>query len=131
MSDATRRSLVVVAFCVVVAGCSDTSSVNGAVGTSGNGGPAIEMQVNLPWVTVENRAPHALVDLDFTIRVGSLLYTATLPRMEANEMKTIQINAFRGPDGAPPNPEVRRPRAIVATATDLEGKKYEVTKPWD
>ena len=134
MSYATRRALVVapvvLAFSFVVAGCSDSSSVNGAVGTSGEA-QAIDMQVNLPWVTVENRAPQALVDMDITIRAGSLLYTAKVPRMEANEMRTLQINAFRGPDGSPINPALRRPRAIIATATDIEGKTYEVTKPWD
>jgi hypothetical protein len=135
MSYAAWRALVVapvvLALGVVVVGCSD-SAVSGAVGTAGEAGAeVIEMQVSPPFVMVENRASHPLVNMDLTIRVGSLLYIAKVPRIEANQTEAVQINAFRGPDGAPLNPGMRRPRSIVATASDPEGRKFEVTRPWD
>ena len=139
MSYAIRRTLVpvtlVVVFAWIVSGCSGTSSQTvGAVGTSGQSGSAaigLDMSPGGFTITVENRSGHPLVDMEVAINPVARLapYTARIPRLETDGKRDFLLGEFRE-HGAPINLNLVRPKEVVVTASDLDGKKYEVRVPW-
>jgi hypothetical protein len=91
------------------------------------------VRITSPFITVEveNHTGAALVKMDLAIKAGDLQYIASVPRLEANDKRVMQFNEFRGSrDGATMNPNLVRPKAVVVTASDVAGKKFEVTVPW-
>ena len=139
MAYTVRRALilcpVVVVLGCIAPGCSGASSEGG--GTAGTSGQAetaaIAVEVTSPFLTVvvENRAGRPLVDVRVTLKAGRLMYAAAVPRLETSEKRVLSPGEFRGSgDGAAFNPNVVRPREILIAASDLDGKKYEVTAPW-
>ncbi len=132
MSYGIRRSLVAITVVLVVgwlvSGCSGAPSDSGsAVGTSGQ---AIGVQITSGFITIENRTEHPLVDARIAIRAGSLFYTSQLPRLAPGDKRDLSLGDFRAPDASPINVNLRRPNEIVVTASDVDGKKYEVKVPW-
>ena len=138
MRYAVRRALVLTTIVFVgggiVPGCSGTSGESGVVGTPGpDGSPAIGVGVTSPFITVEveNRAGQALIEMKVTLKAGALLYTASVPRIEPSEKRVLNLNEFKGTrDGAVMNLNFVTPREIIVTASDVNGKNYEVTAPW-
>jgi hypothetical protein len=138
MAHTVRRALVLFAVVVVLGcippGCSGASSEGGAVGSSGQvETAAIAVQITSPFLTVEveNRTGRPLVDMRVTLKAGVLMYAAAVPRLETSEKRVLSPSEFRGSrDGAVFNPSVVRPKEILIAASDLDGKKYEVTAPW-
>ena len=139
MAYTVRRALVlfpvVLVLDCIALGCSGSSSEGGgAVSTSGQIEPsAIAVQITSPFLTVEveNRAGRPLIDMRVSLKAGALMYAATVPRLETSEKRVLSPSEFRGTrDGAVFNPSVVRPREILIVASDLDGKKYEVTVPW-
>ena len=139
MRYAVRRALVLITVVLVVAGlvpgCSGTPGESGTVGTAGpDGSPAIGVGVTSPFITVEveNRAGQALIEIKVTLKAGALLYTASLPRIETGEKRVINLNEFKGTrDGAVMNLNFVTPREIILTASDVDGKEYDMTAPWN
>lgn len=135
MSYRTRRVCVsvtlVVAFAWIVSGCSG-SGESGAVGTAGRDGRvAIGMEIASGFVTVQNQAGRPLVDLKIAIKPArSAPYTVNIPRIDSGGKQDVSLGNFTEPNGARINLRVVHPQEIVATATDSDGKKYEVTMPW-
>jgi hypothetical protein len=50
--------------------------------------------------------------------------------MENAEKRDISLGQFRSNDGTTFNPRVLKARQVTVTATDIVGKKHELTKPW-
>ncbi len=138
MNEAIRRTLVPVTFAfalaLTVAACSDPSTATGAVGTSGQLGAAaigLDMSPGGFSITVENKSGHPLVDMQVAINParGSAPYVANVTRLETGSKRDFSITEFTE-HGARINISVVRPKEVVVTASDFEGKKYEVKMPW-
>ena len=130
MSYPIRRAFVLTTV-VLVLGC----IVSACSGTSGQAeSAAIGVKVvTSPFVTVEveNRAGRPLLEMDVTLKTGSLLYAFRIPRLETNGKRAVLLSDFRGTrDGGVINPNLVRLTEVVVTARDLDGKKYEVSAPW-
>jgi hypothetical protein len=125
MSYLVRRALVFITVVLVPAwiapGCSAPTSGEPAV---------IGIQITPGFITVENRTGRPLVGMDVTIIVPPVQYIARVPRMEASDMRVLSLGDFKGRDAGTINPNARRPREVVVTASDPDGMKYEVTVPW-
>ena len=50
--------------------------------------------------------------------------------MENGEKRDISLGQFRSNDGTTFNPRVLRARQVSLSATDIVGKKHELTKAW-
>lgn len=138
MNEAIRRALVpitlVFVLASIVSGCSRTSKGAGAVGTSGQLGAAaigLDMSPGGFIITVENKAGHPLVDMEVAINpvTRSAPYTVKVPRLETGSKRNFSFGEFTE-HGARINLNVVRPKEVVVTASDLGGKKYEVSLPW-
>lgn len=138
MSYASRRALVpitlVFVFASIVSGCSRTSKDAGAVGTSGQLGAAaigLDMSPGGFLITVENKSGHPLTNMEVAINPAarSAPYVAQVARLETGSKRDFSLGEFRE-HGARMNLNVVRPKEIVVTANDLDGKKYEVRMPW-
>ena len=139
MSDTIRRALVptilVFVLACIVSGCSGTSSKEaGAVGTSAqidSTGIGLDMSPGGFTITVKNQAGHPLVDMEVAINpaAGSAPYIAKVPRLETGSKRDFSLGEFTE-HGARINLNVVRPKEVVATATDFDGKKYAARLPW-
>ena len=134
MTRLSRRVLVP-AFGAVVLGstlsaCS-SSGPKGAVGTSGAITSFVTVDVSSPpMITVQNRTAQPLIDVSLAIKSGMLTFTDRISRLEANETRTIRHNDFASRDGTSFNLRVARPREVVVSAKNLEGKAFETSQPW-
>jgi hypothetical protein len=121
--------LATVALGSILTACS--SSASGAVGTSGETEAFVLVNTSSPPViTVQNRSAQPLVDVNLTIKSGMLAFTDRISRLEANETRTIRHNDFASRDGTSFNLRVARPREVVVSAKNLEGKAFETSQPW-
>ena len=132
-----RRPLVTaVAFAAaaLALACSDAISrqtETGAVGSSGTAPAAIAVVTAPSFLTVENRAGLPLVDLDVTVKAANgLSFSKSITRLETSARRDLSLGELRGRDGTTFNARFHKPKEVVVTATDLVGKKYDVTSPW-
>ena len=133
----SRRPLItavaLVAGCLAMA-CSDAPKVQsetGAVGSAGDSTTAIAVETSSLFVTVENRAGQPLLDIKVALKPASgTLFTAFLSRLEAGAKRDMSLADFRSNDQTTFSLRLQRPKQVIVTATDLVGKKYEVTVPW-
>jgi hypothetical protein len=142
MAHALRRASVaivgVLSFGLVAAACSGGSSPSGAPGAVGTAGPEaafVDVQVTSALaITMTNRAAQPLFNVNVAIKpvAGNALFSTTIPRMESGETRNLQAGNFRRPDGTPLSNVLAfvRPKEIIVTAVDQEGRKREVTVPW-
>ena len=133
----SRRPLVTAV--ALVAGwlamaCSDAPKVQteaGAVGSAGDSTTAIGVETSSLFVTVENRAGQPLLDVKVALKPASgTLFTAFLSRLETGAKRDMSLADFRSNDQTTFSLRLQRPKQVIVTATDLVGKKYEVTVPW-
>ncbi len=138
MSYASRRALVpitlVFALALFVSACSPGSQEARAVGDSEIG---LDMTSGGFTITVENRAGHQLIQVEVAINVNPsappLLrgpYIAKVSRLATGGKRVLSLGEFATPRGARVNLNVVRPREVVVTASDIDGKKYEASLPW-
>ncbi len=104
----------------------------GALGTSGTEPSAIALETSNQFVTVTNNAGKPIEDVRITIQpVGAAPpFTSTLRRMENGEKREISLGEFRSNDGTTFNPRIMKARQATVSATDIVGKKHQLTKPW-
>ncbi len=115
----------------LVAGCSGGSRETGAVGSSGAEPAAIAITTSPFFVTVENHAGAALLDLQIAIATVNVLnFTTMISRLENGDKRDVQLGAFHSRDGTPFSLRIARPKSVVVSAADLVGKKYQVTQAW-
>ena len=126
----TAVALVVGSLAVACSDALKVQSEGGAVGTAGNSA-AIAVQTSSLFVTVENRAGQPLVDVRITLKPPSgVLFTTSIWRLEPSAKRDVSLSDFRSSDGTSFSLRIQRPRQVLVAATDLFGKKYDVTVPW-
>lgn len=119
-------------FGLVVPGCSGTARTESdGVGTSGPSSSFVSVRNTSLDVTVENQAGMPLVDVVIAIKpVGRIPFTRRVTRMENGQRLSLVLSEFRGNDGTSYSLQLARPRDITVTASDVVGKKFEMTTPW-
>jgi hypothetical protein len=130
----TAATALIAATWLISSACSSAGTTEaGALGTSGVDPTLIAVDTSNQFVVaVTNNAGQPLEDVRISIQpVGSAPpFTATIRRMENTERRELSPTEFRSNDGTTFTPRVYKARQVTVTATDLVGKKHEVTKPW-
>jgi len=124
--------IVFLAACLAAACSSSSTSAAGAVGTSGESGPFMGVELSSIVMVVENRVAQPLLDVRIAIKPvgGATEFTKLVSRMEGGEKRTISLGDFFGRDGTPFSLRVVRPKEVNITAVNLTGQKYAMTTPW-
>ena len=84
-------------------------------------------------LTVRNVAGLPLSDITIGIKPGGVRpeYQKTLRRLGNGQNQDIPYAEFRGVDRNALDLQSVNPRYVHITATDLEGKEYDVQLPWE
>lgn len=137
MTLSLRRSVTPTAALIaaswLISACSNaTNSEVGALGTGGVEPATIALEISNQFITITNNAGKPIEDIRIAIQpVGTApAFTSTVRRMENAEKREISLGQFRSNDGTTFNPRVLRGRQVTVTATDIVGKKHELTKAW-
>ena len=126
-------TLVVLAVGSLALACSDALTRQadvGAVGSSGTSPAAIVVATSSSFLTVENRAGLPLVDIEVSLKANGLSFSKSISRLESSAKRDMSLGEFRSNDGTAFSPRFHTAKEVVITATDLVGKKYDVTVPW-
>jgi hypothetical protein len=114
--------------------CSDAitrQTETGAVGSSGTAPAAIAVATTSSFLTIENRAGLPLLDLAVVVKAANgLSFSKSISRLETSAKRDLSLSELRANDGTTFNMRFHKPKEVVVTATDLVGKKYDVTTPW-
>ncbi len=123
-----RRALCVVGVlaATVIAGCA-----GGGTATPVDSPVAIESSQFA--LTVRNVGGLPLTNVRIGIKPGGArpAYQTELRRLANQQEVSIPFTEFRGIDGNPFNLQIARPRTVNITATDMNGKEYDVQLPWE
>jgi len=131
LSHSLTASLIAASW--LLSACTAVSNPeNGALGTSGAEPSVIALETSSQSITVTNNAGKPIEDVRVAIHpVGSAPpYTSTLRRMENGEKRELSLAQFRSNDGTTFNPRFAKAKQVTVTATDIVGKKHELTKAW-
>jgi hypothetical protein len=130
--SATVTAGLVIAVCVLSACSNAVNSESGSLGTSGVEPATLAVETSNQFITLTNNAGKPIEDVRIAIQpIGSApAFTSTLRRMENAEKRDISVGQFRSNDGTTFNPRIIRARQITVTATDIIGKKHEITRAW-
>ena len=90
----------------------------------------IGIETSQLFVTVQNKAGIALLDLTVTVQTPGAPYTYVLSRLESGDKRDVPLSSFSSRDGTSLSLRMVRPRAVQVTATDMVKKKYDVKAPW-
>jgi hypothetical protein len=117
--------LAVLAFCCLASACSQSVA-------SGQGSAFVGVAVTPLYITVENKAEKALLDVNVSIKQVGILppLASRIPRLEIKEKRDVMLRDFSSQDGTAYNTTTARPKAIDVTAVDADGAKYTMTAPW-
>jgi len=137
MSLSRRRSVIATAGLIVASwflgACSTASPPETQpLGTAGAEPSAIAVETSNQSVTVTNNAGKPIEDVLVAIQPVGVAppFTLSVRRMENGEKRDIALGEFRSNDGTTFSPRLYKARHVTATATDIVGKKHEITKPW-
>jgi hypothetical protein len=137
MTLSRRRSVIVtvglIAASWLLSACSNQSAPETRpLGTGGAEPAAIALETSNQSVTVTNNAGKPIEEVLIAIQPVGIAppFTLTLRRMENAEKRDISVGQFRSNDGTTFSPRLYKPRQVTVTATDIVGKKHEITKPW-
>lgn len=90
-----------------------------------------EVTVSELSVTVFNQMSRPLTEVKVTIiPAGALRYSSTAPRIEPRSRRAFNTRDFRAHEGSPFDLRVARPRSVLVTAVDDEGKEHQLQVPW-
>jgi len=131
LSHSLTASLIVGSW--LMSACAAASNPeSGALGTTGAEPSAIALETSSQSITVTNNAGKPIEDVRVAIHpVGSAPpYTSTLRRLENGEKRELSLAQFRSNDGTTFNSRFARAKQVSVTATDIVGKKHEMTKAW-
>lgn len=84
-------------------------------------------------LTIRNVGGLPLSDVTIGIKPGGVRpeYQTTLRRLGSGQNQDIPYAEFRGVDRNSLNLQAVTPRFVHITATDLDGKMYDVQLPWE
>jgi len=129
-----RRPLIVAVALTTIwgaAACARTAGQSETVGTTGGDSAVIAIERTASYLTIENRAGLPLVELKVVLPAANgLSFSTLIPRLESGAKRDVAFAGLRSNDGTSFSPQWQRPMRIAVTATDLAGKKYDVTVPW-
>lgn len=131
LSHSLTASLVAAGW--LLSACSSASNPEtGALGTSGSEPAVIALETSSQSIIVTNNAGKPIEDVRVAIQpVGSSpAFTSTLRRMENGEKRELSLGQFRSNDGTTFSPRFLKAKQVTVTATDIVGKKHELTKAW-
>ena len=117
----------------LLSACSTTSTSESVpLGTSGAVPSVIALETSNQSVTVTNNAGQPIEDVRVAIQpVGTAPpYTSLVRRMENGEKREISLSQFRAKDGTAFSARFAKARQVTVTATDIVGKKHELTRAW-
>jgi hypothetical protein len=117
----------------LLSACSNGSTPEaGALGTAGAEPSVIAIETSNQSVTITNNAGKPIEDVRIAIQpIGNAPpFISMLRRMENAERREISLAQFRSNDGTTFSPRLIKARQVVVTATDIVGKKHELTKAW-
>ena len=117
----------------LLSACASASNPDaGALGTSGAEPSAIALETSSQSITVTNNAGKPIEDVRVAIHpMGSAPpYTSILRRLENGEKRELSLAQFRSNDGTTFNSRFAKAKQVTVTATDIVGKKHELTKAW-
>jgi hypothetical protein len=127
-------TLVALTIGFLAVGCSDAitrQGETGAVGSTGTAPAAIAVSFQSSFITIENHAGLPLLDVVVTVKAtNGLSFSKPIGRLEDIARRDMSLSEMRSGDGTTFNTMFHKPREVVVTATDLVGKKYDVTVPW-
>jgi len=137
MTLSRRRSVIATAGLIaaswLLSACSNQAAPETRpLGTGGIEPAAIGLETSNQSVTVTNNAGKPIEDVLIAIQPASVgsPFTLTVRRMENGEKRDIALGEFRSNDGTTFSPRLYKARRVTVTATDIVGKKHEITKPW-
>ena len=90
----------------------------------------IGIETSQLFVTVENKAGIALLDVKVAVLTPGAPYTYIFSRLESGEKKDVPLSSFSSRDGTSLSLRMVRPRAVQVTGTDMVKKQYDVKAPW-
>jgi hypothetical protein len=131
LSHSLTASLITASW--LLSACTAVSNPeNGALATSGAEPSVIALETSSQSITVTNNAGKPIEDVRVaTHPLGSAPpYTSTLRRLENGEKRELSLAQFRSNDGTTFNPRFAKAKQVSVTATDIVGKKHELTKAW-
>jgi hypothetical protein len=131
LSHSLTASLITASW--LLSACTAVSNPeNGALATSGAEPSVIALETSSQSITVTNNAGKPIEDVRVAIHpIGSAPpYTSTLRRLENGEKRELSLAQFRSNDGTTFNPRFAKAKQVSVTATDIVGKKHELTKAW-
>lgn len=113
-----------VALLVTLAGC------GGDVPTGDVG--SFQVLFSNLYLTVQNTAGLAMNDIQVEIHpIGRPnIYSAGILRLENSDKREISLGGFKDREGAPFNLRQSKPKSVVITAKDLNGRTVKVEIPW-
>jgi hypothetical protein len=128
----TATAGLIAAGCLLSACSSASTPEPGALATAGTELSAIAVETSNQSVTVTNNAGKPIEDVRIAIQpIGNAPpFISTLRRMENAEKREISLAQFRSNDGTTFSPRLVKARQVSVTATDIVGKKHELTKAW-
>ena len=118
------RCLVIAALTALAAGC-DAGGPTGDV-------DKLKIETSQFEVSVTNTSGRALFDVKVAILPTgpSSPYTATVPRMENGERRSLSHNLFTDNDHVSFSARNTRAKGILVTAKDIDGKELRLEMPW-
>ena len=136
MTLSRRRSVIatggLIAASWLLSGCSNQSAPETRPLATSVEPAAVGLETSNQSVTVTNNAGKPIEDVLIAIQPVGIAppFTLTVRRMENAEKRDISLGQFRSNDGTTFSPRLYKPRQVTVTATDIVGKKHEITKPW-
>lgn len=121
-----RCALVVIvgAMMTGLAGCGGQTAESTSTGLIG-------IENTQLFVTITNKTGLALTNIRIeVVPAGPASFSVVHSRLETGEKRDFPVGDFRGRDGTPLNLRVSRPRTIIVTAKDLQGKDYKEEIAW-
>ena len=108
-----------------------TSACSGSGPAQAENSP-IWIQTSQMFLTIENKAGLALVDIDVAIVPigGATEFKKFVARLENAEKRDFSLGDFNGRDGTPFSLRVVRPKTVRVTAKDVNNKTYNIEVPW-
>ena len=137
MTLSLRRSVTATAGLIaagwLLSACSNASTQEpGATGTGGSQDSEIAVEASNQSVVITNNAGKPIEDVRIAIQPfgNAPAFTTSLRRMENAERREISLAQFRSNDGTTFSPRLAKARQLTVTATDIVGKKHELTRAW-
>jgi hypothetical protein len=104
---------------------------------TGGGGPTgdvgtFQVEFSNLYLTVQNMAGLAMNDIEIQIHPSGRLniYSTGLARLENSDKREISLGSFKDREGALFNLRQSKPKSVVITAKELNGRTVQVEIPW-